>query len=297
MAVPSDKSTPDTSSFQVQAKPSPSKKIKMEQTENSDTDEDYDPAADHHSVNSDELDIKFKAETRTRKRPPIVETYRIGDMLHGIISPRRGKLGVDAPEERERSLSSASTSGSTGSSEKHPPNFEVETDPVILVRRRKQIEYGKNTEAYEKYSKTVPRESREDFHPRTPNMRRKYSRRAWDGLIKQWKIKLHVWTNASNGPTDTDRTATPSENESFTSGESEDRKVPISQLIQECNGNGDGTLVLKTEIKEEPKLEPEASVKVEPHEASWSEQVEDYFEEEEDSDEGSDSDDGIQVKI
>src|SRR5688500_14411694 len=107
MAVSSDNSTPDcATSFQV--KPSPSKKIKMESTDNSDDDEDYDPVSDRdsHSINSDELDIKIKTEpeTRTRKRPPVI--YRIGDVLNGIISPKRsgnkrGRAELDTDEEKE----------------------------------------------------------------------------------------------------------------------------------------------------------------------------------------------------
>jgi histone RNA hairpin-binding protein len=59
----------------------------------------------------------------------------------------------------------------------------------------KQIEYGKITREYSNYVQAVPRDERSDFHPRTPNMKRKYSRRAWDGLIKQWRLNLHIWSD------------------------------------------------------------------------------------------------------
>lgn len=37
------------------------------------------------------------------------------------------------------------------------------------------------------------RNKRTKTDPWTPNKYLKYSRRAWDGLIKQWRIKLHYY--------------------------------------------------------------------------------------------------------
>ena len=46
---------------------------------------------------------------------------------------------------------------------------EVETDLIILLRRQRQIDYGKNTQAYAKYVEKVPEETRPSYFPRTPN--------------------------------------------------------------------------------------------------------------------------------
>jgi len=79
------------------------------------------------------------------------------------------------------------------------PKFELETDETVLNRREKQIAYGKNTVDYDRYAELVPKAERKDRMPRTPNKTRKYSRRQWDGLVKNWKQQIHATVNALEG--------------------------------------------------------------------------------------------------
>ncbi|CAN8001411.1 unnamed protein product [Ixodes hexagonus] len=68
-----------------------------------------------------------------------------------------------------------------------------ETDPEVLARRLKQIEYGKSTEGYKRYCDAVPKDKREHLHPRTPDRFVQYSRRSWDAQIRIWRRQLHLW--------------------------------------------------------------------------------------------------------
>jgi len=76
---------------------------------------------------------------------------------------------------------------------RHAAKKEKEFDPVVLERRQKQIDYGKNTISYDNYVSKVPKDQRPTYLPRTPDKNIKYSRRQWDGLIKAWKLRIHAW--------------------------------------------------------------------------------------------------------
>ena len=60
--------------------------------------------------------------------------------------------------------------GSTGAESRNA----VETDPATLARRQKQIDYGKNSLAYDRYIEAVPKGERAHGMPRTPPKHRVY---------------------------------------------------------------------------------------------------------------------------
>lgn len=76
---------------------------------------------------------------------------------------------------------------------------EKEDDPKKIAYRKKQIEIGKNTVAYQCYIQAVPKHKRKvhrkgyPIDPVTPDINKKCSKRCFDGLLKSWRRQLHKW--------------------------------------------------------------------------------------------------------
>ena len=39
----------------------------------------------------------------------------------------------------------------------------------------------------------IPKEKRARNHPMTPDKHSKCSKRAWDGMVRSWRRRLHLW--------------------------------------------------------------------------------------------------------
>lgn len=77
---------------------------------------------------------------------------------------------------------------------------DKEDDPRRLKQRQKQIDIGKNTLGYDRYSKVWPKSkrlsanrSRDMSLPQTPDKRAKVSKRQFDGMVRKWRRLLHCF--------------------------------------------------------------------------------------------------------
>ncbi|XP_051169645.1 uncharacterized protein LOC127287004 [Leptopilina boulardi] len=142
------------------------------------------------------LDSEKKTKHHNTKREDIGLWYDDEDDEEYESMPKRIREShINGSEEQQQRLrnNSASSSSTTSSGPNVKKQVEYETDPSVLSRRQKDIDYGKNTIGYDRYVQQIPKDKRIKEHPRTPPMHLKYTRRGWDGMVKLWRKKLHIW--------------------------------------------------------------------------------------------------------
>lgn len=161
------------------------------------------PANGNGSLSSASATSDFgKSEHRSSGRffeSPVVTTGSINASPPASRTRSRLRTVSDCSSTRGYTTSGSYKSSMESLSTNKSDAERYETDPEILSRRQKQIEYGKNTIGYDNYLKSIPKDKRVAADPKTPPKNLRYSRRAWDGLIKSWRLRLHQYdkTNES----------------------------------------------------------------------------------------------------
>ncbi|KAI8480563.1 hypothetical protein Bbelb_416860 [Branchiostoma belcheri] len=134
-----------------------------------------------------------KEQNRTTDSPTAYSTKCGWDEMAEEFE-KQTSIIQDELERYKRKHHRSNSTGSDDPQNNSNPNPTIcETDQVTLMRRQKQIDYGKNTLAYDNYSQNIPRHGRKKDDPWTPTKFAVCSRRAWDGRIKEWRKKLHNW--------------------------------------------------------------------------------------------------------
>ncbi|KAF7272025.1 hypothetical protein GWI33_015164 [Rhynchophorus ferrugineus] len=140
------------------------------------------------------LQIKEETPVKCENEDGIINTRNSFKSAKRTVFTRESpykRCGSDSDKISAKSRLTLRSNGESFRTSKRSSNYE--DDPAIISRREKQIEYGKNTIGYDNYLKTVPKGSRTQDDPQTPNKYKKYSRRGWDGLIKKWRLQLHKY--------------------------------------------------------------------------------------------------------
>ena len=172
--------------------------------------ENWDTTADRNVNNIDDVFKQIdehRVQQRDRQHRALADIghYKEVNRRHSSLKnePFRPSivsiLKTEAKEEGENSSANKENirpkNFKTSSSKKKSSNSktEIEDNPDILIRRQKDIDYGKNQPVYDEYLKNVSKEMRSDRQPWTPDKYERMTRRNWDKQVRVWRKQLHNW--------------------------------------------------------------------------------------------------------
>lgn len=81
----------------------------------------------------------------------------------------------------------------------------IETDAHRIAQRQRQIDFGKNTLAYDRFIGLCPRHSRQRDDPMTPLPNQKCSKRSFVGQIIAWRKKVYQYIDDLDNKAQSDR--------------------------------------------------------------------------------------------
>ena len=151
--------------------------------------------ADETNLMNEETELYLEREERALAG---LENYkknmsRISPNRPRSVSPYKNNKENQSPKSSNPNSKNRNRSKSNPRPRFGQRKIIVEEDPDILIRRQKDIDYGKNQEVYSEYLRNVEKEDRTNQQPWTPDKYEKMTRRNWDKQVKIWRKQLHHW--------------------------------------------------------------------------------------------------------
>ncbi|KAI3642133.1 hypothetical protein MP228_011688 [Amoeboaphelidium protococcarum] len=125
---------------------------------------------------------------------PSKEPVRVDDVDIGILEDA---MVLDQMEDIQETVSPLKEGDQVVQQERPKIPPPPPSDPERrLAQRQKQIDIGKNTPEYRNYISIKPNKNRRGrYDPQTPDKHQDISKRNWEGQMKVWRRKLHMFDN------------------------------------------------------------------------------------------------------
>ena len=132
--------------------------------------------------------------------PAIYGDYGLGYAHDPPVLWNNGSPYIPVPPHCYYSTKNSPAPYSTCVNAVNQQSSAVRAEPTIrcLEQRQKQIDYGKNTIGYKRYTNLVPKDKRRESDPGTPDKYARCSKRHWSAVMRAWRLNLHKWDPPEN---------------------------------------------------------------------------------------------------
>ncbi|KAI3636183.1 hypothetical protein MIR68_005535 [Amoeboaphelidium protococcarum] len=153
--------------------------------------------------NVSEIGVSSQQEVAKTEQPldigkndsaPSKEPVRVDDVDIGLLEDA---MVLDQMEDIQETIVPVQGGDEVVQQERPKISPPPPSDPERrLAQRQKQIDIGKNTPEYRNYISIKPNKNRRGrYDPQTPDKHQDISKRNWEGQMKVWRRKLHMFDN------------------------------------------------------------------------------------------------------